>query len=73
MPDPQHIIDYQTIEIGEDVSYKEMLVSILERKEKVPRNRLITFVKVQWQCYSPNKATWEHEDEMRRLFPQLFD
>ncbi|XP_052203075.1 uncharacterized protein LOC127808545 [Diospyros lotus] len=38
VPDPQHIIDYQTIEVGEDVAYEEIPVSILERKEKVLRN-----------------------------------
>ena len=72
MSDPQHIIDYQTIEIREDVAYEEMLVSILERKEMVLRNRSIPFVKVQWQRHLSDKATLEHEDEMWRLFPQLF-
>ncbi|XP_052182015.1 uncharacterized protein LOC127794802 [Diospyros lotus] len=46
--DPQHIIDYHTIEVRDDVSYEEMPVSILERREKVLRNRTIPFVKVQW-------------------------
>jgi len=71
--DPQHIIDYQTIEVGEDIAYKEMPVSILEQKEKVLRNRSIPFVKLQWLCHSPNEATWEHEDKMRCLFPHLFE
>ncbi|XP_052203987.1 uncharacterized protein LOC127809263 [Diospyros lotus] len=47
--DPQHIINYQTIEIEEDVAYEEMPVSILERKEKVLRNQSIPFANVQWQ------------------------
>ncbi|XP_052204025.1 uncharacterized protein LOC127809302 [Diospyros lotus] len=72
VPDPQHIIDYQTIKVREDVAYEEMPVNILEWKEKVLRNWSIPFVRVQWQRHSPNEATWEHEDEMRRLFPQLF-
>ncbi|XP_052181883.1 uncharacterized protein LOC127794676 [Diospyros lotus] len=70
--DPQHIIDYQTIEVREDVAYEEMLVSILEWKEKVLRSRSISFVRVQWQHHSPDEATWKREDEMSRLFPQLF-
>ncbi|XP_052189956.1 uncharacterized protein LOC127799771 [Diospyros lotus] len=70
--DPQHIIDYQTIEVGEDVSYEEMPISNLERNEKVLQNRSIPFVRVQWQRHSPDEVTWEHEDEMRHLFPQLF-
>lgn len=57
VPDPQHIIDYQTIEVKEDVTYEEKLVSILERKEKVLRNRSIPIVKIQWQRHSLNEAT----------------
>ncbi|XP_052174731.1 uncharacterized protein LOC127789782 [Diospyros lotus] len=71
--DPQHIIDYQTIEVKEDVTYEEKPVSILERKEKVLRNRSIPFVKIQWQRHSLDEATWEREEEMRCLFPQLFE
>ena len=48
MLDPQHIIDYQTIEVRDDVSYEEMPVSILEQREKVLRNRTIPFMKVKW-------------------------
>ncbi|XP_052172251.1 uncharacterized protein LOC127788178 [Diospyros lotus] len=47
MPDPQHIIDYQTIEVRVNVSYEEMPSSILERKEKVLKNCSFPFVKAQ--------------------------
>ena len=48
VPDPQHVIDFQTLKVKEDVSYKEMPTSILECKEKILRNRSIPLVKVQW-------------------------
>ena len=35
---PHHVIDFQTVEVQEDVSYEEMPISILERKEKILRN-----------------------------------
>ncbi|XP_052198699.1 uncharacterized protein LOC127805884 [Diospyros lotus] len=73
VPDPQHVIDYQSLEVSEDVSYKEMPVSILERKEKILRNRSIPLVKVQWQRHSQDEATWELEEEMRRRYPSLFE
>ena len=38
VPDPQHVINFQTIKVQEDVSYEEMPTSILERKEKILRN-----------------------------------
>ena len=49
MLDPQHVIDFQTLEVREDVSYEEMPISIIERKEKILRNRSVPLVKVQWQ------------------------
>ena len=49
MSDPQHVIDFRTLEVKEDVSDEEMPTSILERKEKILRNRSIPLVKVQWQ------------------------
>ena len=30
VPDPQHVIDFQTLQIRENVSYEEMPISILE-------------------------------------------
>jgi hypothetical protein len=35
-------------------------------------NREIGMVKVQWTCYSPEDATWEHEDAMQEEYPHLF-
>ncbi|XP_052208015.1 uncharacterized protein LOC127811866 [Diospyros lotus] len=57
MPNPQHIIDYQTNKVEEDITYEEMLVSILEQKESVLRNRSIPLIKVKWQRHSPDKPT----------------
>jgi len=33
VPDPQHVVDYQAIEIREDATYEERPIGILERKE----------------------------------------
>jgi hypothetical protein len=27
-------------------------------------------VKVQWNCYGPKYATWEHEETMQEEYPQ---
>jgi len=58
-PDPKYVIDYQSLEVQEDVSYEEEPLCILNRKEKVLRTRTIPYVKVQWQQHSPEEATWE--------------
>jgi len=28
-------------------------------------------VKAQWSCYSPEDATWEHEEGMWEEYPQI--
>ena len=71
--DSQYVIDFQTLEVKEDVSYEEISTSILERKEKILKNRSIPLVKVQWQRHSSEKVTWELEEDMRRLYPSLFE
>ena len=37
---------------------------ILARKVTMLRNRAIGQVKVQWEHYGPEEATWEMEDSM---------
>ena len=44
--DPQHVIDFQSLEVKENVSYEEMPINILELKEKILRSRSIPLVKV---------------------------
>jgi hypothetical protein len=39
-------------------------VYILDRKVKILRNKAIGLVKVQYKCYDPEYATWEHEENM---------
>jgi hypothetical protein len=45
---------------------------ILEKKVKVPRNKAMEMVKVQWTSYGPKYATWEHEDTMWEEYSQIF-
>jgi hypothetical protein len=45
---------------------------ILDKKETMLWNRVIVQVKVQWKHFSPEEATWELEDVMRKTYPTLF-
>jgi hypothetical protein len=47
--------------------------SILDRREVRLRKRVITQVKVLWQHYGPEEATWEDEELFRKAYPNLFN
>ncbi|KAD7478106.1 hypothetical protein E3N88_01242 [Mikania micrantha] len=60
------------IEVDERLNYIEEPVAIVDTKEKQLRNKTIRQVKVQWKHRKGSEATWETEDEMKRLYPYLF-
>ncbi|KAD7477722.1 hypothetical protein E3N88_00858 [Mikania micrantha] len=61
------------IEVDERMNYIEEPVAIVDTKEKQLRNKMIRQVKVQWKYRKGSEATWETEDEMKRLYPHLFE
>eukprot|EP00253_Pinus_taeda_P010865 PITA_10865 len=70
--DPKHVIRWQDVRVE---SEGEVLVepqSILDRIEVRLRKRVITQVKVLWQHYGPEEATWEDEEIIRKVYPDLF-
>uniref|UniRef100_A0A2N9I829 Reverse transcriptase domain-containing protein n=1 Tax=Fagus sylvatica TaxID=28930 RepID=A0A2N9I829_FAGSY len=44
--DPSHILSYEPLQVQEDLSYEEMPMKILDRKDQVLRNKTIRLVKV---------------------------
>jgi hypothetical protein len=71
--DPNHIIDWNVIQVENEGDFWVELVCILDRKVKVLRNKGIRRVKFQWTYYDHEYATWEHEENMREEYPQIFD
>uniref|UniRef100_A0A2N9H3S5 Integrase catalytic domain-containing protein n=1 Tax=Fagus sylvatica TaxID=28930 RepID=A0A2N9H3S5_FAGSY len=70
--DPSHILSYEPLQVQEDLSYEEMPMEILDRKDQVLRNKTIRLVKVLWRNHSMGEASWEREDEMQSKYPYLF-
>jgi hypothetical protein len=72
IPDTNHVIDWNVIQVEQESAFQVHPVHILDWKIKHLQNRSIGFVKVQWTWYGPEDATWEHEDVMQIEYPHLF-
>uniref|UniRef100_A0A2N9EG40 Reverse transcriptase domain-containing protein n=1 Tax=Fagus sylvatica TaxID=28930 RepID=A0A2N9EG40_FAGSY len=70
--DPTHILSYEPLQVQDDLSYEEMPMKILDRKDQVLRNKTIRLVKVLWRNHSTGEASWERVDEMQSKYPHLF-
>jgi hypothetical protein len=58
--------------VGEDLTYQEYPVKILDTLEKVTRNNRYKMCKVQWSNHTEEEATWEKEDQLKAEFPNIF-
>ena len=73
LADPSQLATVEATPVQEDLSYVESPVQILDRKEKVLRNKTVPLVKVLWRGQRFEEATWEPEALMRSSYPRLFD
>ena len=55
--DPIRGVDHQTLDLQEDLTYREYLVRILDEAERKTRHKSIKFLKVQWSHHSEDEAT----------------
>jgi len=46
VPDPSHVIKYEPLQLREDLTYKELLVKLMDRKIQELRTKSIPLVKV---------------------------
>ena len=72
VPNPDHVIRYEPLQVKENITYVEEPIRILEKMEKKLRNRSIPYVKVLWKHHKVVEATWELENQMREKYPALF-
>ncbi|XP_062080294.1 uncharacterized protein LOC133785048 [Humulus lupulus] len=71
--DPSHVLSYETLGLQEELSFDEHSVKILDRKDKVLRNKTISLVKVLWRNNFVDEATLELEFDMQQQYPGLFE
>jgi hypothetical protein len=62
----------EELQVGEDLTYQEYSVKILDTSKKVTRNNRYRMCKVQWSNHTREEATWEKEDQLKAEFPEIF-
>ncbi|GJV23533.1 DNA/RNA polymerases superfamily protein [Tanacetum coccineum] len=66
-----YVVSYPFDQIREDLSYTEEPESILDRQDRVMRNKTIPFVKILWRNHPEREATWETEESIRTSYPHF--
>jgi methyl coenzyme M reductase subunit C len=70
---PDVIVEYEPLEIHEELTYVEEQVKIVDKKEQVLRTKTIPIVKVLWRNHGVKEASWEAEHDMRSHYPHSFE
>jgi hypothetical protein len=65
-------IPLEELTIGEDLTYQEYSVEILDTSEKVTQNNRYKMCKVQWSNHTKDEVTWEKEDQLKAEFLDIF-
>jgi len=68
---PDEVVEIEGLPLQPDLSYIEHPVKILDEKERVTRNKVVRFYKVQWQNHLEDEATWEQENCILENYPHL--
>src|SRR3954463_16453896 len=56
--DPIRGVDHETLDLQDDLTYREYPVRILDETECKTRRQTIKFLNVQWSHHSESEATW---------------
>jgi hypothetical protein len=62
----------EELDLGGDLTYSERAIKILDTAEPVTCNKVIKMCKVQSSHHTEDEAIWEHEEELRANYPELF-
>ncbi|WMV37886.1 hypothetical protein MTR67_031271 [Solanum verrucosum] len=73
MDDQSLIIPTEDIDFKDSLSYEEIPVQILDRQVRKLRTKEVASVKVLWKNQFIEKATWEDEEDMKKIYPHLFE
>nr|GFC13310.1 hypothetical protein [Tanacetum cinerariifolium] len=66
---PLHVISYPLDWIRADLSYVKEPEAILDRQDRVMKNKTIPFIKIIWRNHPEREATWETKESIRTSYP----
>jgi hypothetical protein len=69
---PEEQLSMEDLDLGGDLTYNKRPIKILDTTEQVTHSKIIKMCKVQWSLQAEDEATWEHEEELRADYPELF-
>ena len=69
---PSHVLNYEPLKIKDNLTYEEVPIQILDRKDQVLCTKPISLVKVLWKNHTVEEASWERDDEMKSNYLELF-
>jgi hypothetical protein len=69
---PEEQLPREYLDLGGDLTYSERPIRILDTVERVTHSKVIKMCKVQWGHHTEDEAMWEHEEELRADYPELF-
>ena len=63
--DPLHVLQPQTVELNEDLTYEDYLMAIVDRQVHQLHTEEIPMVKVLWSNHAVENCTWETEVDIQ--------
>ena len=70
---PEKQVPTEVMDLQPDLQYQERPIKILDVATQQTRRTAIRFCRVQWSNHTEVEATSEHEDNLRKEFPYLFE
>ena len=70
--DPSFIVPTEDVRIKDNLSYEEVPIEILDRQVCKLRTKEVASVKVLLRNQFVEEATWEAEEDMKKIYPNLF-
>jgi hypothetical protein len=66
-------IEPQGIRIKADLEYREQPVQVLDTKDRVTRNKVVTTYKIQWSHYDESEVTWETGEYLQTAYKDFYN